>query len=145
MKNTTLGFLFDDQGEYVLLIRKNRPEFQVGKYNGIGGLCGANESAFDCMIREFEEETSLKITDWEPLHTLKFDDAYVHCFYAFSDVLYGAQSLTDEELIKFRVDRLPGNLVKNVHDLIMLAICEQRAAFYRKECAKWNKKLEQTQ
>ena len=52
-----LGFITD--GHRVLLIKKNRPENQVGLYNGIGGKVNDNELPLDAMIRESKEETNL--------------------------------------------------------------------------------------
>jgi 8-oxo-dGTP diphosphatase len=51
----------------VILIRKNRPDFQKGKWNGIGGKLEANESPLDAMVREFREETGIvtQPTDWQ--------------------------------------------------------------------------------
>lgn len=50
------GFAYN--GDDVLLIRKNRPDWQEGKLNGIGGHVDS-ESASDAMIREFHEEAGV--------------------------------------------------------------------------------------
>lgn len=53
----TLGFVFDIEYEHVLLIRKNKPLWQKGRYNGIGGKLEQDEPILEGMIREFQEET----------------------------------------------------------------------------------------
>jgi 8-oxo-dGTP diphosphatase len=62
MNNFVLGFITDRKR--VLLIRKNRPDWQKGLYNGVGGLVLLDETPTDAMIREAKEETNLDITDW---------------------------------------------------------------------------------
>lgn len=52
-----LGFLFSEDGSRVLLIWKNRPAWQAGKLNGIGGKIEDGEQPLDAMKREFVEET----------------------------------------------------------------------------------------
>jgi 8-oxo-dGTP pyrophosphatase MutT (NUDIX family) len=56
-----LGFAFDPNFHSVLLIRKNRPSWQAGKLNGIGGHCKAGESFVQAMEREFKEEAGVVI------------------------------------------------------------------------------------
>lgn len=56
-----LGFLFNPYTTRVTMIRKTRPEWQKGKLNGIGGKIKHDESPMDAMVREFEEETGLKV------------------------------------------------------------------------------------
>ena len=54
-KGYVLGFMFSPDMERILLMRKNRPEFQAGKFNGIGGKIEGTETPLQAMIREFEE------------------------------------------------------------------------------------------
>jgi 8-oxo-dGTP pyrophosphatase MutT (NUDIX family) len=56
------GFLFNADKARVLLVRKTRPEWQVGLLNGIGGkIEDMGESAEEAMVREFKEEVG-----WDP-------------------------------------------------------------------------------
>lgn len=66
MKLYTLGFAFSPTLADVLLVRKTRPDWQFGKYNGIGGHMEPGEPALGCMVREFKEETGLvtSTSDW---------------------------------------------------------------------------------
>lgn len=57
MNKYVLGFMFDDK--YILLIKKNRPEWQKDKLNGIGGHIKEGESSIKAMVREFAEETGV--------------------------------------------------------------------------------------
>jgi len=55
------GFAFTEDGKQVLLISKNRPEWQRGRLNGVGGKIESfDKSPAYAMVREFEEETGLK-------------------------------------------------------------------------------------
>lgn len=52
-----LGIMFSEDEKKVLTIWKNRPSWQAGKLNGIGGKIEAGESPLEAMHREFIEET----------------------------------------------------------------------------------------
>lgn len=51
-----VGFMFDESMSNVALIRKNKPAWQAGLLNGIGGKIEADETAAHAMAREFAEE-----------------------------------------------------------------------------------------
>jgi len=55
------GFLLNNFNDYVLLILKEKPDWQRGKYNAVGGKIEKNETAYDAMVREFKEETGLML------------------------------------------------------------------------------------
>lgn len=52
-----VGFLFSEDESRVLLVLKNRPAWQEGKLNGVGGKIEAGETPLQAMEREFKEET----------------------------------------------------------------------------------------
>jgi len=58
----TAGFLFHEG--WVLLVRKDRPEWQRDLWNGIGGKLEPGETGSDCMAREFKEETGIDVSAW---------------------------------------------------------------------------------
>lgn len=60
---TTCCYLKKD-GKTLLLHRtKKKNDINEGKWIGIGGKLEKNESPYDCVIREFYEETGLHIKD----------------------------------------------------------------------------------
>ncbi len=76
MKRYVVGFLFDSAFEWVALIRKNRPAWQAGRLNGIGGKLEPGEDSIDAMVREFREETGLHVTAdrWRLMCTIAWPD-----------------------------------------------------------------------
>lgn len=62
-----VGFLFNDTYDRVVLVRKARPKWQAGRLNGVGGAVERTDSsAFEAMVREFREETSVGFRGWRP-------------------------------------------------------------------------------
>ena len=60
----TLGFVFDRDLQHVLLIQKQRPAWQAGKFNGIGGKLEAGEHTITFAVKAPEMGTlTLPITD----------------------------------------------------------------------------------
>lgn len=66
-----LGFCFNEDYSKVALIRKNRPGWQKGLLNGIGGKVDGTESDLEAMTREFTEETSVRVEYWRRFATMK--------------------------------------------------------------------------
>jgi len=103
MTNYVCGFMFDFQKEKVALIKKNKPEWQKGSLNGIGGKIEEGETALDAMCREFEEEAGLRTlqSDWYPLITMTGNDWCVNFFFCAERInsLELLQSKTDEEVV----------------------------------------------
>lgn len=67
VQNTyVLGFAFDASFKHVLLVFKNRPSWQQGKLNGVGGHLEVGECPLSAMVREFKEETGIQtdVHDW---------------------------------------------------------------------------------
>ncbi len=98
MTDYVLGYLFNVHRSQVWLIRKERPAWQKGKLNGIGGHVEDGESPLDAMRREFKEETGVGVLFWE--HTLRLfsDDWQVYVFRAFvsNSVFFSVRQTTDE-------------------------------------------------
>jgi 8-oxo-dGTP pyrophosphatase MutT (NUDIX family) len=70
MKNTYVaGFMFSPDFENVILIEKEKPAWQKGKYNAVGGKIENAETPMVAMAREFKKETFIetKPEDWRPL------------------------------------------------------------------------------
>lgn len=123
MKDMVVGFLFDLDLNYVVLIRKNRPDFMIGKLNGPGGGVKEGEKPHEAMCREFKEECGLSISSWQYFVTMSGCDWRVFCYCATSPKISEITSCTDEKVRLYRVDMLHiHNLVINVDWLISLAV-----------------------
>lgn len=73
--NYVVGFLFSTNKKEVVLIKKNRPDWQKGLLNGIGGHI-EDETPLEAMKREFLEETGLKIEYWKQFAYIEFERGY---------------------------------------------------------------------
>lgn len=115
-----VGFAHDD--ERVALIRKNRPEWQVGYLNGIGGhIEDFDASPHAAQVREFEEETGAHVDDWQHFLTLRGIKAIIYCFAARpgSEVLDSLRTTTDEEIVVIDFDDIEaGTTVPNLEWII---------------------------
>ncbi len=60
--NYVVAFLFNQDMNKVWLIRKQKPEWQKGCLNGIGGKIEEGETAMAAMIRELKEESGGEFT-----------------------------------------------------------------------------------
>lgn len=113
-----VGFLFDQDAEWVILVRKNRPEWQNGKLNGVGGKVEPGESRDDAMQREFAEEADLLVEDWEQFASLTWEEGVVHFYRSFQpfELLECCRTVTDESIERHSVQSLgaPGRGRKNI-------------------------------
>lgn len=114
MQQFSVGFIVS--GDNVLLIRKNRPDWQNGKFNGIGGKLEEGETPLDAMVRECREECGLYIphNKWEHQLTITGTSYCLDVFLALVPTLEGYQSLTDERVDHFNIYTLPTNLIASV-------------------------------
>ncbi len=119
-----LGFLFTEDRQQVVLIHKNKPEWQAGKWNGVGGKIEGEESPHEAIVREFEEEAGVWIRNWQAECTLKAPENVVFVFSAFSNLARCVKSKTIEPVELQRVAYLPGrvDLVPNLHYLIPMCL-----------------------
>jgi len=121
-----LGFYFVANRQAVVLIRKNKPEWQAGKFNGVGGRIEPGETALEAMRREFREEACKDVTSWRPFATMEFPDAIVHCFTADGDRTC-IRSGTDEKLHLLGLSTLRFILcIPNLRWLIPMAMMDCR-------------------
>lgn len=125
------GFYYDDSRSHVVLIRKQKPAWQKGRLNGVGGKIEQGETPLEAMRREFAEEAGKNVTDWEPLATLHVPliapprGGVVHFFRAFGD-FNEIQSMTEERIAVrtiYLVLQDP-TLMPNLRFLIMLGLDE---------------------
>lgn len=134
MKNYVCGFLFAPCRDYVALIRKNKPDWQRGKLNGIGGSVEDGETPDQAMVREFMEEAGPIIKTWECFCIVEYPalDCRVFFYKAF---------LTDEAEAKTVTSKTPEpvgwyfnphwgqswlNLIPNLRWLIPMALTDDK-------------------
>jgi 8-oxo-dGTP diphosphatase len=94
-RHMVVGFLFREQS--VLLVQKNRPSWQRGLLNGVGGALEIGESPLEAMVREFREETRYQgDLDWR-YFCLEHEPfgAWVHFFVADTPEAYWWPSHND--------------------------------------------------
>lgn len=125
MKNFVLGFMFNDSLDHVCMITKNRPLWQAGFLNGVGGKIERVETALEAMTREFQEETGAhtKLTDWFSVCTLWFPTAKVSVFVGSdSRITAAVRTTTDEPICVKALNGLdPLKLIENVPALLDLS------------------------
>jgi 8-oxo-dGTP diphosphatase len=124
MQKFTLGFIFNQTLNSVLLIHKNRPEWQKGLINGIGGKVEEGESVLACIVREAREETGLdsEERDWVQYVQLHGKDWEIEGFcMKYAGDMAHARKAEDQKIEWFHVDALPANVISNLKWLIPAA------------------------
>lgn len=126
-KNYVVGFLFSTDRTQLALVQKEKPDWQKGRWNGIGGKIEEGENPIDCMTREFEEETGVRIPpeSWEEVVVLHNDWFECHFFRAFSDNVHFVETREAETISLWDVTRvLSGycNVINNLRWLVPLML-----------------------
>ena len=108
-----VGFLFDPTLSKVVLVRKQRPEWQKGLLNGVGGKVGDHipgETPEQAMHREFQEEAGMDGINWIEFMNLKTPHSDITFFRAVGPVHRAAESngVADHEPIE----------IHEVHDVM---------------------------
>lgn len=132
------GFAFDHVLQRVAMIRKTKPAWQAGRHNGIGGKLEAGETPLNAMVREFQEETSVK-TEFHQWHHFaqldiradvkvdKHEPASVDFFCTVLSQHQGwdLQTTTEEEVVFMPLDQITPaayNLLPNICWLVPMAL-----------------------
>lgn len=68
----TLGFIYCEETQQVLLLNRNKLPW-MGKWNGVGGKLHPEETPYQCIVRETDEETGLKLPQYEPRGVLLWE------------------------------------------------------------------------
>lgn len=122
MKRYVLGFAFKEN--YVLLIKKQRPSWQKGFYNGLGGHIEEGEEPVQAMVREFKEECGIETEEecWQEFAVMQGVDWVCHCFKTNAYDLNHARTQTDERISGFSIQSLHNiNALSNVAALVAIA------------------------
>jgi 8-oxo-dGTP diphosphatase len=140
-----VGLLFSEDRESVALVHKNRPEWQNGKWNGVGGKVEPGETAEQAMRREFEEEAGVSLPSrewlvrWRQFATIAGPEKTpgevafrVHYFLCFSSAILNLETCTDEPVGVWPVNYLP-ETVTNLRWLIEMALSMEKERAWRFE------------
>lgn len=106
MQRYVLGFAFGSNG-VVVLIKKNRPPFLKGQWNGVGGKIEDGETKLEAMVREFREETGMNTDQLDWIHYGDLSDDVSHnvtCFFSIfppDDLI--VSTTTDEEVFIWEI------------------------------------------
>jgi 8-oxo-dGTP pyrophosphatase MutT (NUDIX family) len=124
--------MVDHARRKVALVKKNRPDFQIGLYNGVGGRVELGESSVQAMVREAYEEAGLTSTkdDWLFFHHERHPSGKCLNFYIVDvpGLEFVVKTKTDEPIRIFdywesgRIIADPSLLLFNVPWLFMMGI-----------------------
>lgn len=142
MINYVVGFAFSRNKKDIVLIEKQKPEWQKGKFNGVGGKVDTEDvSPMAAMIREFKEETGVTIAEaetraavhggnyadgWHHFATLIFEECNLYCFRAYTNSIYQCGTIEEEKIqvtgVYEALSMLP--IIPNLKVLIPMALDE---------------------
>ncbi len=119
-----VGFLWS--GPKVLLVQKNKPVWQRGLWNGVGGKLEGEETPIEAMVREFFEETTIKTTEshWTPYCVETGPEYVAHFFSAHINPVGPVPDVNDagERLQWFVADEIPRrSVIGNVQWLLPMS------------------------
>ncbi len=124
MNTCSLGFIFDTDLKHVLLVHKGSPEWQKGLINGVGGKIELGETPLDCMVRECEEETALKIPSakWLQFATMNIKGNITNVYATtYKGAMKDARKNHHEEIEWFPYNELPQNVIANIPFFVPMA------------------------
>lgn len=126
MISYVLGFAFSRDRQNVILIEKQKPEWQAGLLNGVGGKIEQfDETPTDAMVRQFEEETGVNIPSfgWDHYSTMLQRSCKIYCFRSFTDYVAGCETKTAEEIIAIAVKKISEwPVVPSIRTLLPMAL-----------------------
>lgn len=126
-KYYVVGFLFSENHDEVVLIKKAKPEWQKGLMNGVGGKIELfDDSPEAAMTREFEEEAGVRIEKWDEFMKLEGWNSVIYFFRATGDTSK-VKTMEDsgEEIVRMKIYELVENFhfcVHNIRWIVPLAL-----------------------
>lgn len=126
MTDYVLGFLFTPAMRNVVLITKTKPEWQAGLLNGVGGKIESGEMPPDAMVREFEEETGVRVPveAWRHFVRMEGPDWQVYTYVCAHPGAWDVKSPEEESVAFFPVSEVVHRrlaTVSNVPWLVAMA------------------------
>lgn len=134
MKNTTLCYIENERGDYLMLHRvKKENDCNRDKWIGVGGKFEDGESPEECILRETLEETGLTLTDWRYRGIVTFvsdrwETEYMHLFTATGWT--GRLHECDEGVLEWVSREQFRGLPQWEGDRIFLRLIEEDAPFF---------------
>ena len=134
MKNTTLCYIENERGDYLMLHRvKKENDCNRDKWIGVGGKFEDGESPEECVLRETLEETGLTLTDWRYRGIVTFvsdrwETEYMHLFTATGWT--GRLHEFDEGVLEWVSREQFRGLPQWEGDRIFLRLIEEDAPFF---------------
>ena len=134
MKNTTLCYIENERGDYLILHRvKKENDCNRDKWIGVGGKFEDGESPEECVLRETLEETGLTLTDWRYRGIVTFvsdrwETEYMHLFTATGWT--GRLHECDEGVLEWVSREQFRGLPQWEGDRIFLRLIEEDAPFF---------------
>ena len=134
MKNTTLCYIENKRGDYLMLHRvKKENDCNRDKWIGVGGKFEDGESPEECVLRETLEETGLTLTDWRYRGIVTFvsdrwETEYMHLFTATGWT--GRLHECDEGVLEWVSREQFRGLPQWEGDRIFLRLIEEDAPFF---------------
>jgi 8-oxo-dGTP diphosphatase len=133
-----VGFLLERSSERVLLVRKNRPSWQYGLLNGVGGHVELGETPERAMEREWTEEIGPgAVKEWRSFATMRSHRSIIHCFAGECNRLPHDSGYNDvgETLVAVRLSGigLRRDCIRNLKWLLPLAFDDPNHQFVTAE------------
>lgn len=137
MTDYVVGFSFNEARYAVILVQKQKPQWQRGLLNGVGGKIEKGEKPIEAMVREFAEEAGVPTleSDWTQyaiMGSAGFEDRFsskpggfrVHVFKTFNtEIFKNVTTVTDELIVTKAIDDVnKNNSISNLRWLIEMAL-----------------------
>lgn len=134
MKYYVAGFAFNPKGTHVAMVLKNKPDWQKGKLNAIGGKVESEENPGIAMVREFLEEAGVGTThsQWKRLVTLFNEEHMIFFYYTFlsEDQWKHVRTVEEEEILKLHVSEIASHKrIDNIDMLLDMIRYKERSGF----------------
>lgn len=125
-QNFVCGFLYNKNQSQVILVKKNRPKWQLGRLNGVGGKLEEKENSKACMVREFREETGVitNTTDWTHFCSYTWKEGIVNFYCATNEKYFiKVKTITDEEVGPYYIQDIKNHPhIYNLNWLVPLSL-----------------------